>query len=362
MLSFKLIISKSQRQVMEEIFTKSRKKGDVKIMNRLLTIFAIAEGEHDLSKIAQLLRVSYESVRQWVIKYLVEGISGLSDLHTSPGRQPKLTKTQRKQLGALIDEGPEASGFPGACWRTPMIQELIYEKFGVLYNAHYLSELLKNLGFSYQKAAFAVGGQDPENQNKRQQWLNETWIEALKQAQNQNAYLLFGDEASFPQWGSLTYTWARRGDQPKVTTSGIRKGYKVFGLIDYFSGKFFYKTQEGRFNSDSYKTFLREVLAKTRKPIILIQDGARYHTSKAMQLFFEQCRHRLTVYQLPPYSPDFNPIEKLWKNIKQQEIHLHYFPTFEHLKQKVEEALIHFDDLHKQVLQLFGFYTNMNLS
>jgi len=65
-----------------------------------------------------------------------------------------------------------------------MIQELIYQKFGVLYSVKYLSELLKNLGFSYQKARFAVGGKDPENILKRKTWLWHTWPEIVKKASN----------------------------------------------------------------------------------------------------------------------------------------------------------------------------------
>ena len=61
-----------------------------------------------------------------------------------------------------------------------------------------------------------------------------------------------------------------------------------------------------------------------------------------MKQFFEKKAHRLTVYDLPSYSPDYNPIEKLWKKIKEKEIHMHYFPTFDSLKNKVEEALINF--------------------
>ena len=72
------------------------------------------------------------------------------------------------------------------------------------------------------------------------------------------AYLLFGDESSFPQWGSLNYTWARKGQQPVIKTSGSRKAYKVFGLIDYFSGQFFSKGHLGKLNADSYIAFLRK--------------------------------------------------------------------------------------------------------
>jgi transposase len=73
---------------------------------------------------------------------------------------------------------------------------------------------------------------------------------------------------------------------------------------------------------------------------VLIQDGAMYHTSAAMRAFFEQHRDRLTVFGLPCYSPDYNPMEKLWKKVKQKGTHLQYFPTFEALKNKVHEDTI----------------------
>ena len=319
-----------------------------------MAIEAVAEGM-PYSRIAVTLRVSTESIRLWVKAVLLNGVAGLKSKE-KPGRPSKLTKTQKKKLDELITAGPQNAGFPGACWRSPMIQTLIYQRFGVYYSVHYIAQLLKNMGFSYQKAKFVSDHKDPE---KRNLWVEETWPQILKLAKDKNAYILFGDEASFPQWGSLTYTWAKKGQQPVVKTSGTRRGYKVFGLIDYFSGRFFCKGHDkGRLNSESYQSFLTEVLSKTRKHIILIQDGAKYHTSKAMQRFFETKSHRLTVFNLPSYSPDYNPIEKLWKKIKEKEIHLHYFPTFDSLKNKVEEALLRFRDLKNEVLSLFGFYKN----
>ncbi len=140
-----------------------------------------------------------------------------------------------------------------------------------------------------------------------------------------NGYILFGDEASFPQWGTLNYTWSKKGQQPIIKTSGCRKSYKVFGLIEYFTGKFFAKGHHGKLNADAYITYLKEVLSKTRKHIFIIQDGAPYHRGAKMNTFFKQNSDRITVYRLPSYSPDFNPIEMLWKKIKQQGTHLKYF-------------------------------------
>ena len=114
-----------------------------------------------------------------------------------------------------------------------MIQQLIYDRFGVLYNVFSIAQLLKNLCLSYQKAAFVS---DHLDEDKRQAWCTTTWLQLVRLAKERHALLLFGDEASFPQWGTLTYTWARHGRQPKVKTSGKRKGYKVFGLLEYFTG------------------------------------------------------------------------------------------------------------------------------
>jgi hypothetical protein len=65
------------------------------------------------------------------------------------------------------------------------------------------------------------------------------------------------------------------------------------------------------------------------------------------------------VFQLPTYSPDSDPIEKLWKKIKQQETHLHYFPTFEALTEKVEQALLTFANIPEAILTLCSLPTEL---
>src|SRR4030095_12228383 len=92
----------------------------------------------------------------------------------------------------------------------------------------------------------------------------------LPAAKRCNGLILFEDEASFAQWGSLSYTWAKQGHQPEVPTSGKRKGYKVFGAIEYFSGRLFSQGIEGRFNSESYQAFLAMLMAQTTEHLFLI--------------------------------------------------------------------------------------------
>jgi transposase len=354
MCCIRFTISASYRKEVERHLQKAQRFGPLRQVKYLLAILAVVDGQ-SLAQVALVLRVHEKTVATWVRIFCCSGLQG-RPRRKPTGRPPKLTPRQKATLVTWIEEGPGKVGFSGACWRSPMIQQLIYDRFGVLYNVFYIAQLLKNLGLSYQKAAFIS---DHLDEDKRQVWGTTTWPQVVRLAKERRALLLVGDEASFPQWGTLTYTWARRGQQPKVKTSGKRKGYKVFGLIEYFTGRFFYQGQEGRLNSTAYIAFLRRVLAQTPQPIVLIQDGARYHTSAETKAFFAQQAARLQVFQLPTYSPDYNPIEKLWKKIKQQDTHLHYFPTFEALAAKVEQALLTFANIPEEILALCSLPTEL---
>jgi transposase len=349
MCSFRFTISTYYRKEVAKQLRTAQQLGQLHRVKYLLAILAVMDGQH-FDQVALVLRVHEKTVAEWVRLFCCYGIKG-APRKKPTGRPAKLTPWQKAELVQLIEEGPVKAGFDGACWRSPRIQELIYRRFGVYYNVFYLAQLLKQLGFSWQKAAFVS---DHLDEAKRRAWLSHTWPKILRLAREKGALLLFGDEASFPQWGTLSYTWARRGVQPKVKTSGVRKGYKVLGLIDYFTGRFFYQGHDGRLNSAAYTAFLQRVLGHTTQHLVLVQDGAKYHTSAETQRFFAQHAARLTVFQLPSYSPDDNPIEKLWKKIKQQETPLHYFPTFTALTEKVEAALLKFAQAPAEILALCG--------
>jgi transposase len=354
MCCMRFTMSASYRKAVEQQLKTAQHLGNLRQVKYLLAVLAVMDGQ-SCAQVAGVIRVHEKTVINWINVFCCYGLQG-APRQKPTGRPPKLTPTQQAALATLIDEGPLKAGFSGACWRSPMIQQLIYDRFGVFYNVFYIAQLLKNLGFSFQKAAFVS---DHLDEAKRQAWRTTTWPHLLRRAKERHALLLFGDEASFPQWGTLTYTWARRGQQPKGKTCGKRKGYKVFGLIDYFTGHFFYQGQDGRLNSAAYIAFLTRVLAQTTQPIILIQDGAKYHTSAETKAFFAQQTARLEVVQLPAYSPDYNPIEKLWKKIKQQDTHLHYFPTFEALTEQVEQALLKFTNVPEEILTLCSLPTEL---
>jgi len=343
--------NKTVKRLKDEL-RKAYMRGDLRSVRRLSVLIMVGERK-DMESILVSWGVSVSTVYHWLKAFVVEGWKSLV-YGKMPGRPSRLSKTQKRQLKSWLKVGPEACGYPSGCWTSVLIQDLIYQKLHVLYNRFYVCELLHNLGFSRQKACFVSDHLDEE---ARQRWMKEKWPEILAQAKKMKAPIFFGDEASFALWGSLSYTWAPVGHQPLVKTTGIRKGYKVFGVIEFFSGRLIYQGLEDRFNSDSYQAFLLYLLAQVPGPIILVQDGAKYHTSQPTREFFEHHKDRLIVYQLPSYSPDYNPIEYLWKKVKAKATHNRYFAEFVKLIRSVEEALTVLAAQADEIMRLMGVYT-----
>jgi transposase len=327
-------------------------RDDVRLVRRTTVLLDLLVHHMPVEVLSARWGLSPSCIYRWRQDFLLHGTDSLVYRHGG-GRPSKLPPKQRKRLAELIEAGPQVVGFETACWDSVLIRVLIWREFGVLYNRHYGCTLLHNLGFSVQKARFVSDHLDVA---RRQAWLTEAWPKILHTATRRKGLILFEDEASFAQWGSLSYTWARRGQQPEVKTSGKRKGYKVFGAIAYGSGRLFYAGIEGRFTSESYQAFLQTIMAHTTEHLFLIHDGARYHTSQATQQFLQVHCERITAHPLPSYSPDYNPIEYLWRKTKKRATHNKYFKEFAALTVSVDKALAYFATHPETVLGLFGLY------
>jgi transposase len=351
-VSLRIQVSAATVKALHTKLQQAYLKDDVRLVRRTTVLIDLLVHHVPMAVLCERWGLSTSCLYDWQRAFLLHGLESLRYRHGG-GRRSKLTPKQKQRLVELLEAGPLVVGCETACWDAVLIRVLIWREFGVLYNRQYVCTLLHNLGFSFQKARFVSDHLDTV---KRLVWLEQKWPRILRAAKRRRGLILFEDEASFAQWGSLSYTWARRGQQPAVPTSGKRKGYKVFGAIEYFSGRLFSQGIEGRFNSESYQAFLQMILAQTTHHLFLIHDGARYHTSASTQAFLVVHSDRITAEPLPSYSPDYNPIEYLWKKTKKQATHNKYFKEFAALTVSVEKALAYFATHPDTVLGLFGRY------
>jgi DDE superfamily endonuclease len=155
--------------------------------------------------------------------------------------------------------------------------------------------------------------------------------ESKKNAQTEGAVIVFADEASFRQTPTLHATWAKRGSQPQIPTRGERHTQKIFGAVRLDNAGFIYLHQESYFQWETYLAFLEQVVVpafyRRRHRIYLIQDNASYHKKQETYDWFKANRRYLEVFQLPPYWPELNATERIWKYTRKHVTHNRFFET-----------------------------------
>jgi transposase len=152
----------------------------------------------------------------------------------------------------------------------------------------------------------------------------------------------------------LHATWAKKGHQPLVPVTGARKSVKIFGCVDILSGGFNYK-MDSVFNAETYLKFLEQVARRYhRKKIFYIQDNASYHKDGEVWDWFKDHRKWFEVYNLPPYSPEFNATERLWHHTRITGTHNRYFSSEHEL---IDTLLCVFKRMQKNPSCILGYLT-----
>lgn len=119
---------------------------------------------------------------------------------------------------------------------------------------------------------------------------------------------------------------------PVLLHAPTRKSVALFGAVNLRRGRLVAQ-QNAKFDANSFKDFLVRLL-RHRSPgrrMIVILDNARYHHARLLASFLREHRRELRLDFLPPYSPDLNPIERVWKLARRMCTHNQYFPHLEDL-------------------------------
>ena len=148
---------------------------------------------------------------------------------------------------------------------------------------------------------------------------------------NPDIQLWCEDEVHFQRHSSLIRMWAPKGQQPRVLSASTREKVGYFGALDLKTGYLLTKDAP-IFNAETFGDFLRYLLQHTQGKIHLILDNVSWHKAQDLSDFFIVNRHRLVRIFLPPYSPELNPIERVWRVTRRQVTHNRHFESTDELK------------------------------
>lgn len=320
---------------------------------RKLAVRAIDGKDFSPESIAEVFGISRTAIYDWLRRFKKGGYSEL-DTKKAPGGPCEITEEIEEWLKeTVLNYTPEDFGYDRVLWTRDILAEIVNDALGLDVTGSTVGKHLKKIRLSYQKPWFRSKEQDAE---KVFRFLNDTYPRIQRLADRISADIGFEDESGIGLQVHSGKTWGEIGQTPEVSVTGKRGGYNLLSMITP-EGDLRFSVKDGKVNSERYIEFLKAVIRGRDRPLILIADRASFHLSKKVRDFVRAHRSKLRVYFFPPYSPELNPDEQVWNDVKDKTLGRQAIKDKPELKNKVYSvlrSLQHQADKIKSFFQLPG--------
>ncbi|MCX7840654.1 MAG: IS630 family transposase [Anaerolineae bacterium] len=349
-----LVLEEYQRLTLEEMRDHHPKPY---MRERAAALLKLADGASiaAIARAGLLRRRQWDTVYTWLVRYQLWGIAGLT-IQPGRGRKPMFypldLESARTQIAWVLRQSPRAYGLPQTRWRLQDVKRVLAWLDNRSEPAIY--KLLKRLGFSRKQALNFIHSPDPHFHAK---W--KAILQAFQDAVEHpdEAVLLFQDELTYYRQPSKApaYVPSGTGSQPRARQRpGANTQTRVAAVVNGVTGCVTY-VQRSRVGKEALAAFYAQIRAAypEAKRIYLVQDCWPTHQSPLVLAAANT--HRLTPLFLPTYASWLNPIEKLWRWLKQEVLHLHNLADdLERLRQLVCDFLDRFAQGSEALLRYIG--------
>lgn len=335
----KALLTEQDRLQLEAGYRATR---DKRTANRINVLLLLDDG-YLYEEVATILRLDDATVRRQENAYID---LGLAEFLKSPytGGTCKLTTIQLDELASYLEEN--------LCETTAEIVAYVSNQYGVKYTTAGMSELLKRLGFVYKKPVLVPGKADPA-----MQLAFIEYFEAIKASMGENDKIYFVDGVH-PQYNSMpAHGWIRKGvDRPLKSNTG-RDRVNINGALDPDTLEVIARVDK-TLNSQATIELLKQIEANNldASKIVLFVDNARYYYNGDVLGYIDESKQLEMVF-LPPYAPNLNLIERLWKFMKKKTLYNRYYPSFKDFKAALGDFFLklpeHYDELTNIITEEF---------
>jgi len=266
-----------------------------------------------LADVSEALLLDEETLRNWVARYQAGGVDALCVDHYTGGTAYLGPEQQEKLATHLQDVLYQ---------NVAAIVAYVERTSGIHYSVRGMTELLHRLGFVYKKPKLVPAKADA---NAQHEFIK--FYEKLKQNKGAGDPIYFMD-GTHPQHNSIAaYGWIKSGQNKEISSNTGRQRVNINGALCLDGFKAVVRMDE-TINAQSTIALLKQIEKKHRKAAVIhiICDNAKYYRSKLVREYLHDSRIRLVF--LPPYAPNLNLIERLWKFFKKKVLYNQHYPSF----------------------------------
>lgn len=286
------------------------------------------------SIIAAVVGCARATVYRTLYRFEDWGEAGLQDLR--PQRAPtKVTSEVIAALVSYLDCSPRELGWQRATWTLELFAVQLERDTGVRLGPSHIRTLLRAQGCRRGKPRPAL--RIPVR--GRRKVLQE--IARVVQTGSPAAEVFYVDEADLHLNPRIGYMYIRHGHQPLLLTPGKNEKRYVAGALNARTGALTYVVAE-RKNSGLFVALVEALRLRYRRSTVLhlILDNCIIHKSRQTLRYLTRLAGRVVLHFLPPYSPEANVIERLWKQLHDHVTRNHQHPTMDSLMNAVEDFLV----------------------
>jgi transposase len=280
-------------------------------------------------QVANALLLDDATVRDYERRYRTDGLDILlSDEYR--GGTAKLTRAQERELDAHVDAHLYST--------AAEVRAHIEATYGVSYTEQGVRDLLERLGFTYKKTKLVPGKADAEQQEA---FLAQ--MAKLKEEKGKDDEICYLDGVH-PQHNSKPANgWIKKGKEKQLLSNTGRERININGALNPRNHDVIFREDTSINAESTIKLFDQLQSHYPNAPnIYCIADNAKYYRNKAVKAYLETSRVRLIF--LPPYSPNLNLIERLWKHLKKMRCNNKYYEKFADFKTAILSFLENIGD------------------
>lgn len=300
----------------EELKAKHRLERDRRVCDRIKAVLLSNDGWSD-EEIARVLLLSKGGIRKQIVEYkdsqkLKPGGGGSTE---------KLTSNQSQKLEHHLEK-----------YTYLYVKDIllyVHSRWKVRYTISGMTDWLERHGFSYKKPSLVPG---KANREEQVQWIEK--YENLKAHLAEDEAICFMDGVHPTHNVQPGYGWIKKGTKKEIPSNSGRLRLNLTGIIDIQTHGVFIRS-EPTLNAKQIIDFFKQVenAYSSKKQIHVFCDNASYHKNRSVFEFLKDSKIRL--HFLPPYSPNLNPIERLWKWMKERVIYNTYYEDFDGFKSAI---------------------------